>query len=120
MINKLMIKMATWSTLVMFSLLPLCYAPLSAAQPLFNPSGGGIQSAKEEQDAVAAGEQTININTASANELASQLKGIGLKRAGQIIALREHLGGFKTIEQLQQVRGIGPIFIANNKHRLSL
>lgn len=119
MINKLMIKMATWSTLVMFSLLPLCYAPLSAAQPLFNSSGGGIQSAKEEQG-TAAGEQTININTASANELASQLKGIGLKRAGQIIALREQLGGFKTIEQLQQVRGIGPIFIANNKHRLRL
>jgi competence protein ComEA len=50
--------------------------------------------------------QKININTASAEELA-QLKGIGPSHAAKIVAYREKNGPFKLPEELVQVSGIG-------------
>ncbi len=54
----------------------------------------------------AAEPQKININTASAEELA-QLKGIGPSHAANIVAYREKNGPFKLPEDLVQVSGIG-------------
>lgn len=46
----------------------------------------------------------VNLNTATAKELAS-LKGIGLKKAAKIIKYREkHC--FKTLKELKKVKGI--------------
>lgn len=49
----------------------------------------------------------VNINTASAQEMADGLKGVGLKRAEAIIAKRVELGGFKSKQELMLVKGIG-------------
>lgn len=49
----------------------------------------------------------ININTASAAEL-EQLSGVGPVLAGRIIEYRESAGGFRSVEELIEVRGIGP------------
>ena len=57
-------------------------------------------------NANAAEVQKININTASAEELA-QLKGIGPSHAAKIVAYREKNGPFKMPEDLMQVSGIG-------------
>lgn len=48
----------------------------------------------------------ININTASATDL-DKLPSIGPVRAGDIIAYRESKGGFKTIEEIKNIKGIG-------------
>jgi competence protein ComEA len=49
----------------------------------------------------------ININTATAVELAEAIEGVGEVKAEAIIALREQLGGFINLEQLLNVKGIG-------------
>lgn len=48
----------------------------------------------------------ININTASAAELAT-LKGIGPAKAQAIVDHREQSGQFKSVDDLKLVRGIG-------------
>lgn len=48
----------------------------------------------------------ININSATAIEL-DKLPGIGAVRAADIISYRESHGGFQTIEELKNIKGIG-------------
>lgn len=61
----------------------------------------------------------ISLNQANLEQL-QELSGIGLKKAEAIIAYRQKNGKFKNIEELQQVKGIGPALFAKNKDRLSL
>ena len=51
--------------------------------------------------------QPLNINSASIQQLIS-LPNIGEKRAKDILEHRLKNGGFKTLEELDDVRGIGP------------
>lgn len=83
---------------------------------------GLLQPALANQ-AVAQGKQStvvaVNLNTASAAELAQALVGVGLKRAEQIIALREEIGRFTAVEQLLDVRGIGPKLLERNAGKIT-
>jgi competence protein ComEA len=49
----------------------------------------------------------VNVNTATKEELTT-LKGIGDKRAQEIINYRTKNGPFKTVDDLEKVPGIGP------------
>ena len=52
------------------------------------------------------GEPKINVKNASKGEL-MRLPGIGNKLSDKIIAYRSVYGGFRTIDGLQSVKGIG-------------
>lgn len=53
----------------------------------------------------------IDINKANAQEL-SELPGIGAKKAQAILKYRELNGNFLTVEELVNVKGIGPKMLA--------
>ncbi|ENH7110827.1 ComEA family DNA-binding protein [Vibrio fluvialis] len=76
--------------------------------------------AEENVSAIEGVEITVNINTAPAEELATLLKGIGLKKAQAIVDYREANGAFKSKEDLTQVKGIGPAIVAQNDKRILL
>ena len=63
---------------------------------------------KESTDTKAkAGGLMVNINKASKDEL-KNLKGIGDTRAQDIIDYRKKNGDFKSVDELEKVKGIGP------------
>lgn len=55
----------------------------------------------------AAGGPLVNVNTATVDQLQA-LPGIGEARARAIVETRTERGGFKSVEELLEVRGIGP------------
>ncbi|NMA02284.1 MAG: hypothetical protein GX923_06940 [Clostridia bacterium] len=61
----------------------------------------------------------ININRATAKELET-LPGIGPTRAQAIIQYRNTNGAFRKIEDLMEVKGIGPAIFENIKDEISL
>jgi competence protein ComEA len=75
-------------------------AALSAAVPAAQERGARMSSAP------AAAGTVVNLNTASVAQLEA-LPGIGKSTAERIIEYRQKSGGFKKIEELMNVRGIG-------------
>jgi competence protein ComEA len=51
--------------------------------------------------------QPVNVNSASAEEIADSLKGIGLSKAEAIVNYRKSSGQFKHVDELVNVKGIG-------------
>jgi competence protein ComEA len=71
-------------------------------------------------NSIAIGDQLpIDLNTATAEQLMT-LKGIGKKKAQAIISYREKHNGFQRIEELEQVKGIGPKLLSSNLPRLTI
>jgi competence protein ComEA len=67
----------------------------------------------------AANDGKININTASAEELAT-LNKVGEKYAQRIVEYREANGPFEKAEDIVNVKGIGPKIWEVNKDRIVL
>ncbi|HEU4427673.1 MAG TPA: helix-hairpin-helix domain-containing protein [Myxococcota bacterium] len=61
----------------------------------------------------------VNVNTASAEQLAL-LPGVGESRAREIIAARQKQGGFKRVEDLLAIKGIGEASLAKLRPYVSL
>lgn len=66
-------------------------------------AGAKSTAAAENTGAVS---YPVNINTATVEELTA-VKGIGEQRAAAILAYREKLGKYTSVEQIKDIRGIG-------------
>ena len=64
-------------------------------------------------------EGVVNVNTASAAEL-ELLPGIGASRAEALIEAREQNGGFASLDELLEVKGIGDASLARLRPHLVL
>lgn len=63
---------------------------------------------------------SVNINKASATELASTLSGVGNNRAEAIIRYREQFGPFESIDELSEVSGIGASTVERNRRLIRI
>jgi competence protein ComEA len=86
--------------------LALC-ALIIAASPVLATQAPVPAQAQAAAQAMAAGEKApVNLNAATVEQLAT-LPGIGPKVAERILEYRTKNGGFKKIEELMNVKGIG-------------
>ncbi|MBF0204423.1 MAG: helix-hairpin-helix domain-containing protein [Desulfamplus sp.] len=69
---------------------------------------------KEKTDAVKV--KTININTATVDQLSEGLMKVGLKYGAAIVKYREENGPFQTPEDIKKVKGIGDKIFEMNKN----
>ena len=100
-------QMMSWLVMaLMISNFFLCPANLAFAQ------SAGASS-------VSANVKPVSINKADAEELQA-VKGIGPSLAERIIEYRESNGGFKSLEQLKEVRGIGDAKFEKLKGQITL
>lgn len=80
-------------------------------------TGTGITASRMDAAALLSYQQPIALKTASAEDL-ELIPGIGSKSARALIEYRERAGPVQRIEQLIEVRGIGPETIKKLKHYL--
>ncbi|SCZ49175.1 ComEA family DNA-binding protein [Thiohalomonas denitrificans] len=66
----------------------------------------------------AVSAQPVNINTAGPEVLAEAINGVGPARAEAIVAYREQHGPFKSVEDLREIKGIGPVLLESNRDKL--
>ncbi len=69
-------------------------------------SGAGAFAAESQPELTGV----VNLNIASSEEL-QLLPGVGKVRAVAIVAMRKQRGGFKQMEDLLEVKGIGPAML---------
>jgi comEA protein len=92
-------RQLTCALAIVFALLAL--QGFAAAQDKDKPAPG-----KSAAKPSATASAPVNINTATAAQIQT-LPGIGAKAAERIIEYRQKNGGFKKIEELMNVKGIG-------------
>lgn len=98
---------------------PFLFACAVALAPLYTPVAlAETPPATPASEVVQAG--PVNLNSASAAELAAKLHGIGERKAEAIVAHREANGPFSTIEQLLDVKGIGQATLDQNRSVIRL
>jgi competence ComEA-like helix-hairpin-helix protein len=110
----------------------LCISPLISGESIASESvthktvavSANTVRAADVTNAVTTGARTaaakININNADAQTLAERMKGIGLKKAQAIVAYREQHGSFKTLDELDNVKGIGSATLEKNRSLIDI
>ena len=83
----------------------IAFATIAAPLVLALAACGGKDAADTAEAAPIAGDQPLNINTASTADLLS-LPGIGRTLAERIVQHREQAGRFGAVDDLQRVKGI--------------
>jgi len=60
----------------------------------------------------------VDINTATAEEIAQKLNGVGFAKAKAIVAFRDEHGKFNSVDDLAKVKGIGSKLIERNRDKI--
>jgi competence protein ComEA len=90
--------------------------PAATVEPVAAMGAARAGQGGDGKASVGAG---VNINTATADEL-EKLPGVGPAMATRIIEYRQKNGGFKKIEELMNVRGIGEKAFLTLKPQITL
>ena len=77
------------------------------------------QCSKQDSSSEKNQGDKISLNQANLQQLQT-LNGVGEKKAQAIVEYRQKNGGFKTVDELVNVKGIGPKLLEKNKARLVL
>jgi competence protein ComEA len=62
----------------------------------------------------------VNVNTADAETISAELKGVGLAKARAIVEYRDKHGPFQAVEDLTLVSGIGERTLEENREDIRL
>ncbi|MEQ9308018.1 MAG: helix-hairpin-helix domain-containing protein [Balneolaceae bacterium] len=85
----------------------------------YNPELDNVNLERESAEVIIPSQSPLNLNEATLEEL-EMLPGIGSIYAQRIIDYRETNGGFKSVEELINVRGIGEKTLEKLKQHLKL
>ena len=69
---------------------------------------------------MAFADEAVDVNTATVEQLAEALNGVGEAKARAIVEYRETNGPFEHIDELVNVRGIGIATVDRNRDRILL
>ncbi|MCQ4311812.1 helix-hairpin-helix domain-containing protein [Pseudomonas stutzeri] len=78
------------------------------------------QPAVEPVKVAVAEAAAVNLNSADAETLTRELKGIGATKAKAIVEYREAHGPFSSVDELLEVKGIGAATLEKNRAKLSI
>lgn len=62
----------------------------------------------------------VNVNRATAEQMAVVLDGVGMSKAMAIVEHRKRYGDFKQIESLEAVKGIGRSTVEKNRAKIKI
>ena len=71
-------------------------------------------------EAALAAPESVNVNSADAETIASVLDGVGISRAQAIVEFRTQNGAFSDPYELTSVKGIGDRTVEINEDRIRL
>jgi competence protein ComEA len=69
---------------------------------------------------IAAWAEPLDINTATAEEIAATMAGVGKAKAEAIVKDRELHGDFKSVDDLKRVKGIKEGILSKNRDKITV
>lgn len=97
----------------------LVFVPLvAAAEPPGASASKPVLRAMQFSD--VSPNDRVNINTADEAMLSERLKGVGEKKARAIVEYRQKNGAFRSLRQLEEVKGMGAAIVQKNRHVIVL
>lgn len=98
----------------------LLFALLASMSLVVSAAEVSSKSASPGEPVQVATAAMVNLNTADAATLQRDLLGIGQVKAEAIVAYREAHGDFASVDELLEVKGIGPAILEKNRDKLSI
>ncbi|EWC41004.1 competence protein ComEA [Pseudomonas stutzeri] len=83
-------------------------------------SGYAATQSDPAQAPAMVAQATVNLNSADAETLTRELKGIGATKARAIVEYRDEHGPFSSVDELLEVNGIGSATLEKIRSQLSL